>query len=269
TNEIGAAHFGVRIVDVAGPEIALASARVVVVALKFAWPDAVVRALDGVGQLALAVPPVSLLIKRGPRQKWRLILPVRVDPAVACVVEHHVEQDADAALVCFPNQLHHVVTGAKARIDFEEVLDGVAVIAIKVRALLERRTDPERGYAEPFKVVELRRDSLECATLKTARARRGPLVPAKPGRPVRLAMGGIDERPAQFPAIAEAVGQQEVNDLIAPIGGRGEETRAARQRYCKDAVGTSAAEAVIGEAHGDTSGLVPHGHGGTQTSMPG
>jgi len=33
----------VRIVDVAGPEIALASARVVVVALKFAWPDAVVR----------------------------------------------------------------------------------------------------------------------------------------------------------------------------------------------------------------------------------
>ena len=74
------------------------------------------------------------------------------------MVEDHVEQNADAALVCFRYQLNHILTVAESGIDFEEVLDGVAVIAVKVRALLERRTNPERSYAEPFKVVELRRD---------------------------------------------------------------------------------------------------------------
>ena len=48
-NEIGATHFRVRIVDVACPEIALAGAAVIFVALKLAWPDAVIGRMDRIG----------------------------------------------------------------------------------------------------------------------------------------------------------------------------------------------------------------------------
>jgi hypothetical protein len=48
-NEISATHFRVRVIDVACPEIALASATVIFVALKFPWPDAVIGCLDRVG----------------------------------------------------------------------------------------------------------------------------------------------------------------------------------------------------------------------------
>jgi hypothetical protein len=88
-----------------------------------------------------------------------VVLAVGVDPVVACMIENDIEQNADTAVVCFRDQLNHVLTIAESGIDVEKVLDGVAVIAISVRALFERRTNPERGDAEPIKIVELRRDS--------------------------------------------------------------------------------------------------------------
>jgi hypothetical protein len=89
-----------------------------------------------------------------------LLVAIGVDPVVAGMIENDIEQNAYAALVCFRDQLNHVLTIAESRIDVEEVLDGVAVIAVKVGALFEGRTNPKRGYAEPIKIVQLQRDSI-------------------------------------------------------------------------------------------------------------
>src|SRR5262249_35657714 len=102
----------------------------------------------------------------------------------------------------------------------------------------------------PIKIIELRRDSIQCAALKATTARSGPFVPAKSGRPVHPAVLGIDQRPVRFPAITEAIGKQEVDDFISPILGRGEEICPAWQRYRPSAVRTFASENIVGEAHG-------------------
>jgi hypothetical protein len=83
------------------PQDSLARAGVIVVALKLAWPYTIVRALDGTCETALAVPPLSLLVKEGPGFITRLIRTIRVDPVVARMVKDDVEQYADAALVSF------------------------------------------------------------------------------------------------------------------------------------------------------------------------
>ena len=73
------------------------------------------------------------------------------------MVGDDVEDDVDALLVGGPDEVAELLARAEVRVDVEEVLDAVAVVARLERDLAERRADPQRGDAEPPEVAELAR----------------------------------------------------------------------------------------------------------------
>ena len=145
------------------------------------------------------------------------------------MVEDDVEDDAHALGVGGIHQLDQVLPCAETRVDVEEVLDRVAVKGVEVGALLEDRADPERGDAQAPEITQLRGDAGDRAALVAIAAALRPLVEAEAGRPCTGRFAAIQQRPAAFLAVAEPIGQQEVDDFVAPVGGRREESLAARQ----------------------------------------
>ena len=146
-----------------------------------------------------------------------------VAPVVAGVVGDDVEDDAQAAGVRVLAQVDEILARAEPRIDLEEVLDAVAVEGVEPGPLLEDRADPQRGHAEALQVVEPAADARDGAALP-ARARGRPLAPVDVGPRRRRPQNGAPRLRQQlagvFAAVAEAVGQQEVEHLVAPVGRR-------------------------------------------------
>ena len=147
----------------------------------------------------------------------------QVAPVVAGVVGDDVEDDAQAAGVRVLAQVDQVLARSEPRIDLEEVLDAVAVEGVQAGALLEDRPDPQRGHAEALQVVEAAADAGDRAALP-ARAGRRPLAPVDVGprrrRPQRRPPRHRQQLAGVLAAVAEAVGQQEVEHLVAPVGRR-------------------------------------------------
>src|SRR5262249_30493640 len=87
---------------------------------------------------------------------------------VAGVVGNDVENDVDPLLVGGLHKVAELLARPEMRIDVEEVLDAVAVVARLEWDLPEDRADPESGDAEPSQVAELTFQPLECAALPAA-----------------------------------------------------------------------------------------------------
>ncbi len=141
------------------------------------------------------------------------------------MVEDDVEYDADAVLVRGVDEFDDVAPRAESRVDVEEMLDAVAVEGVEVAALLEHRAEPDRRDAELLQVVELGLHALDRAALPAVRSGLRPAVPAPaltvmPVRPCRGAVAPVEQRPRGFPAVAEPVHQQKIQELVPPVGRR-------------------------------------------------
>ena len=139
-----------------------------------------------------------------------------VAEVVAHVVEHHVLHQVHPAAVQTPRQRAVVGERAEMRVHRGEVGGPVAVVAavahLRVPPLVgHRRGDPHRGGAEAADVVQPPGDAGEVAAA-VARVVRGVVLAGALVVVARV-------------AVVEAVGQHEVDDLVAPVG-RGHVQRA-------------------------------------------
>jgi hypothetical protein len=150
------------------------------------------------------------------------------------VIENDVQNDAKLARVRSAHEIDEIFARAESRIHLEKILDRVPVIAVVRPSLFPDRPEPYRRDAEIREVRELRGDAFERAALPAAAARFRPVVPAESRRPRCGTVRGIDHGPRVFVAIAEAVGQQKVDHLVAPIARRRKQTGAPRKPYRPD-----------------------------------
>jgi hypothetical protein len=79
-------------------------------------------------------------------------------------------------------------------------------------APLEHGAQPQGRDAQRRQVVELRRDTAQRAALRAVGARPRPRVPPPRTRPRRVEVSPIEQRALVLPPIAEAVGEEEVDD---------------------------------------------------------
>jgi hypothetical protein len=165
------------------------------------------------------------------------------------MVEDDVEDDAQALLMRRRDQLDQIGARAEARVDLEEVLDAVAVIAVEMRALLEHRAEPEGAHAETLQVGQAGADAGERAALEPLLPRARPRVPA-PARGAGVAKPAAIER-RTLGRVAEAVDQQEVEHLVPPVDRRREIRLAPRQPdVLPDARRARRRERGVRERHG-------------------
>src|SRR5262249_1992599 len=169
------------------------------------------------------------LVEAGPRPV-RGILSVDVVPVVAGMVEDDVQDDPHSPGVGRVDEVDQVPPRAEAGIDVEEVLDRVAVVGVEVAPLLEDRAHPEAGDAEALQVVELRPDPGDRPALPALAPALGPAVEAEAGRARPREVAPVHQRASGLMAVAEAVREEEVQDLVPPVGRRGEEALAAGGR---------------------------------------
>jgi hypothetical protein len=152
------------------------------------------------------------------------------------MLEDDVEQHAHSTFVRSPHQFHEVGSVAQMGIDVEEILDGVAVVVVVVPALLENGTQPQRGHAETLQVVELGNHAAQVSPLPAVLPRVGPRRPI----PAVAARGSnspaIEQRPLVLGAVAEAIDDEKIEDLVLPIDGRGKVIGSARERYRAHAI---------------------------------
>ena len=96
----------------------------------------------------------------------------RLEPGVLVggVVNHEIDDDADAALLAAMGELDEVAQRAVARIDAVIVLDVVAVVPVG-RGL--ERHQPDRGDAKSVQVVEPALQALEIADAVSIRIHEG------------------------------------------------------------------------------------------------
>jgi len=89
----------------------------------------------------------------------------------------------------------------------------VAVIGVEIGALLEGGIEPQAGDAQAFEVVELGEDAPQgaAAELQPGAHPSGLVVHAKP-----LGVGAIKQGPFLLAAIAEAIGKDLVEHVVAP-----------------------------------------------------
>ena len=80
-----------------------------------------------------------------------------------------VEDDVDTLFVGGLDEVAELLASPEMRIDVEEVLDAVAVVARLEGDLAEDRADPQRGDAEPPQVAELALQPFESAALPRRR----------------------------------------------------------------------------------------------------
>jgi hypothetical protein len=151
-----------------------------------------------------------------------------VAPDIAAVVDDDVEDDVHASLVGLTHQLDQVFGRAEAGVDVEEVLDAVAVVARGVvLALLEGRADPDGGAAEALHVIQPARNALQLSALEVV----GVLAVAAAAGSYR----GVEGRVVV--AIVEAVDQELVDELVAPVDRRREYGAAGREVDLVDGAG--------------------------------
>ena len=72
------------------------------------------------------------------------------------VVEHHVQDDADAPLLCLGNQAVHILERAEQRVDILIVGDIVAVVVLRGA---EYRRQPDRVDPKPGQIIEFGNDA--------------------------------------------------------------------------------------------------------------
>src|SRR5262249_30714703 len=138
-----------------------------------------------------------------------------------------VEEDVDPLLVRGPDKLAELRAGPEVRIDVEEVLDPVAVVARLERDLPEDGADPQRGDTELPEGAEFALQARQRAALPVA-AGAEPVIVIDP----TAVLGPVQRRGAGpyravfvipvavfFLAVGETVHQEEVQDLVLP-GGR-------------------------------------------------
>ena len=102
-----------------------------------------------------------------------------------------------------------VVERAEMAVHFQKILCPVTVVATRLCVRVPpqigyRRCDPDCGRAQAAYVCQLLLDSLEITTVVLGIARRIEFAGAQ------IVVGGI--------AVTEAIGHQEVDDLVAPVG---------------------------------------------------
>ena len=143
------------------------------------------------------------------------------------MVGDDVEEDLDAAGVGGVDERLELGVRAEVRVDLGEVGDPVAVVAGRgVRAgaldrpVLEDRRHPDRGGAEPLDVVEPVEQAREVAAVVEALVGR---VEAG-GQPVAGQAAVVVGRVA----VVEAVGQDEVEDLVGQVVAQASAGRAPR-----------------------------------------
>jgi hypothetical protein len=221
--KVAALVLRVGIVDVPRFQTPRAGAGVAIRIMQLRGPHAVVARADAFDGLAVAAAPRAERVTSV--GVGRLVDAARrafgVKPIAAGMLEHDVEQNAHFALVRLVDEKRQVVPVAEARIDVEKVLDRVAVVAVLVSALLEDGAQPQRRRAERLEIVELGDDAAQGAPLKAGAARFGPGSPvpyagARGGEGTSIEQGALD-----FAAVAETVDEEEVEDLVLPIDGRG------------------------------------------------
>ncbi len=142
------------------------------------------------------------------------------------MVVDDVEQDVDSPLVRLVDHVAQVLPGPEARIDVEEVLNAVAVIRGEVRPLLEDGPDPQRGHPQATKVVQLAADASDAPSLKGL-AGLHPRALVRGGVSGRV--GAIEQGAPRFLPITEPIGQQEVENLVAPVEWTGVSGRPRRE----------------------------------------
>jgi len=102
---------------------------------------------------------------------------------VAGVVGNDVEDDVDPLLVGGPDEVTELLARSEMRIDVEEILDTVAVVARLERDLPEDRADPQGGDAEPPQVAEFALQSFQRTALPTAAGAEPRVIIDPPARP--------------------------------------------------------------------------------------
>src|SRR4029453_2167953 len=125
----------------------------------------VVKTLHGV---RLAVPARIVVRLSGARIADRVTVRC-VSEHVAGVVRNDVEDHIDAVLVGRVDEVAEVLPRPEMRIDVEEVLDTVTVVARRLECDLAKDwAHPERGDAETLEIPELALHSLQSAPLPYA-----------------------------------------------------------------------------------------------------
>ena len=128
------------------------------------------------------------------------------------MVVDNIENDIHIGGVGGVDKVTQLLARAEVGVHVEEVLDAVAVVGGEVGALFPDGTDPEGGDAEAFQVAELVGDAADGAALPGASgAHPGCLIGGGELAPVAAIKEGHSG------AVGEAVGQQEVEDLVAPV----------------------------------------------------
>ncbi len=134
---------------------------------------------------------------------------------VASVVEHDVEQHADAAGMCLLDQLSQVGFGAHVGVQLGVIQCVIAVVGVMAKVafiaatdpavnLFIGCTDPQRVHAQLGQVIELAGQPFEIAAMKGADFLSAVGLTAIAAVVVRVAIG-------------ETVGQGEIDGRVAPV----------------------------------------------------
>src|SRR6266567_5848572 len=125
------------------------------------------------------------------------------------MVEHDIENDVDALRVRVVHEKAQLLTwvlavGHKAGIDFEKILDPVAVIGslvglpLEELAILQHRREPYCAHTQRLQIVELLAHALDGAALKAAEL-------------------GVKDAQGWPSRIVEPIHHQEINPAIPPV----------------------------------------------------
>ena len=145
----------------------------------------------------------------------------------ADMVQHDVEHDVKARGVRRVDQIAQFVIGAvgmlrEARLGAQKVMNAVAVVtAVFAGQVPERRAHPDGAGTELLEIGDLLLDAAKRASLKSGERRIVERLMARRPEPV-----------------VEAIDDQEVDPLVAPVGGRRGQSRngAAIARGVEDAL---------------------------------
>src|SRR5829696_6642014 len=263
--EVAALVLGVGVERIARAEAAGARARIGFEVLQLGRPDPVLGPTDTFRpRRAVRTAPGAegLMAARVVGLVFAARRALRVEPVRSRVVEDDIEDDAQPAPMRLADELHEIVARPEPRIDLEEVLDAIAVVGVEMAALLEHGAEPDRGRAEVAQVVKLRGDAGDGAALPAAAPGPHPAVPAPArsggsGRPGRRAVVAVEQRTRSLPAVAEAVDEEEVEHVVAPIDWRRMTALAPGQLQAGERIRPRLLKGIGHERHGDLRWFAP------------
>ena len=154
-----------------------------------------------------------------------------VEPVVAGVIDYHVEHNEHAPIVGVVDQIPKILERTETGVNFEEILDCVAVVSLEIRALLKDGVEPKAGDSQPLEVIKLALDAAECSTVEAqTRPHPGGLV----GRPIPFGVRAVVERTLRFKAVAEPIRQDLVENMVLPQRWTGKHAPAWLQVQLRD-----------------------------------